>query len=321
MTITSAPLVSIIIPTYNRAHMLARAIQSAVKQTYPNKQIIVVDDGSVDNTRALVAQYSQVEYIFQKHGGQGKARNTGLAHAKGSYIASLDSDDAWHPDFLQRCIDKLENENISFVFSNWTQVVDNENSFDFFAETKMLKKYINTSGKTWILLENATLRKIYLEGCPSPSSSLVLKRESMPGNWNEQLNIGDDWCLLLDMILLKRCNAAFTTETLWTKRTDGQNLYDGRNNIELIEYLWIKDYSAILERHKHTLKKAEATLLNNKIACFIYELYLYKLFSRKHGSRDNALLKKTLRAKPLLFGPVFFKFVYFGLRRMLNKIR
>lgn len=319
MPAVSQPLVSIIIPTYNREHMLAKAIESAINQTYPNKQIIVVDDGSVDNTHALVARYPQVEYFFQQNGGQGKARNTGLHHAKGYYIASLDSDDSWNPDFLQRCIEKLENENIGFVFANWLQVVNDEESYDYHASMKILKAY-NPLNKSWVLLENTELRKLYLEACPSPSSSFVLRRDDMIENWNERLNIADDWCLLWDMILLKRCNAAFTTDILWTKRTDGQNICDGRNGIELMEYLWISDYRALLERHKLNLKRSEIKLLNKKIDRWTYELYLYKLFKLKLTARNNTMLKKALRSNPFLFGDVFLKFTISNIKRIHKKI-
>ncbi|PSL44679.1 glycosyl transferase family 2 [Chitinophaga niastensis] len=320
MSSVSQPLVSIIIPTYNREHILSGAIESAIKQTYPNKQIIVVDDGSVDKTRELVARYPQVEYVFQTNGRQGKARNTGLCHARGLYVASLDSDDTWNADFLERCIEKLEHENIGFAFANWLQVVNDEKSFDFFAQTKTLSKYISSFNKTWILLENAELRKIYLDTCPSPSSSFVFRRECMFGNWNEQLNIADDWCLLLDMILLKGCNAAFTTEKLWTKRTDGQNIYDGRNPIELIEHLGIRDNTAILERYKHNLKKSEIAIFNKRISRNIYEFYLHKLLKRKNTTRDNTLLKQALRSNPFLTGDVFLRIIYRMIRKVSKKI-
>jgi len=321
MHLDSQPLVSIIIPTYNREHMLAQAIESAINQTYSNKQIIVVDDGSVDNTRALVARYApQVEYVFQQRGGQAKARNTGLRHAKGHYIASLDSDDIWNPDFLQRCIEKLDNKNIGFVFANWTQVVNNEESYDYYAKTDMLRAHINNSNKSWIQLENTELRKIYLEACPSPSSSLVLRREDMIHNWNERLYIADDWCLLWDMILLKKCNAAFTSDMLWTKRTDGQNICDGRNNLELREYLFISDYRVLVERHKRNLKKSEIKLLNKNIARWTYELYLDKLFKLNLTATNNAMLKKALRSYPFLFGDVFLKFAISKIKRIPQKI-
>jgi glycosyltransferase involved in cell wall biosynthesis len=319
MTSVTKPLVSIIIPTYNREHILSGAIESAIHQTYPNKQIIVVDDGSVDKTRELVARYSQVEYYFQKNSGQGKARNTGLYHAKGSYVASLDSDDAWHPEFLERCIQQLEKGNIGFVFANWTQVDNKAKAYDNFSQTKMLGDYINSSKKPWISLENSKLRNIYLEGCPSPSSSIVFKRESMFENWNEHLHIADDWCLLLDMILLKECNAAFTTEKLWVKRTDGQNIYDGRDSIEVLEHLYISDYSAIIERHRHLLKKEELRSLNKKISRYIFQLYLNKLFHLKLTVRYTNLFLLALNSNPFIFVDVFLRFIFRNLKKILIK--
>ncbi|MCB1025827.1 MAG: glycosyltransferase family 2 protein, partial [Acidobacteria bacterium] len=89
-------LASVIIPTYNRADKIARAIESARGQTFPNKQIIVVDDGSTDNTAEIVAKYPDVKYFYQKNQKQAAARNAGLKFAKGDYIATLDSDDVWN---------------------------------------------------------------------------------------------------------------------------------------------------------------------------------------------------------------------------------
>src|ERR1700754_2695434 len=93
-------LVSVIIPTYNRAALVSRAIESALGQTWPNKEIIVVDDGSTDNTAAVVRRFAGVRYFHRPNGGQAAARSTGLTAACGVYIASLDSDDVWEPEFL-----------------------------------------------------------------------------------------------------------------------------------------------------------------------------------------------------------------------------
>jgi glycosyltransferase involved in cell wall biosynthesis len=75
--------VSVIIPTYNRADYVVKAIRSAQAQTYPRTQIIVVDDGSCDDTARRVAEMSDVEYYYQAHRGQGAARNHGLRLARG----------------------------------------------------------------------------------------------------------------------------------------------------------------------------------------------------------------------------------------------
>lgn len=92
-------LVSVIIPTYNRAYCLSRSVDSALRQTWRNLEVILVDDGSTDGTRELVDRlYSReprVRYIRRPNGGVSAARNTGLNAAQGAYIALLDSDDVW----------------------------------------------------------------------------------------------------------------------------------------------------------------------------------------------------------------------------------
>ena len=91
-------LVSVVIPTYNRAGILGRAIQSALSQTYPDVQVVVADDGSVDNTAEVAKQFgSRVSYVRQANAGVSAARNFGLRHARGEFIAFLDSDDSWLP--------------------------------------------------------------------------------------------------------------------------------------------------------------------------------------------------------------------------------
>jgi glycosyltransferase involved in cell wall biosynthesis len=319
MSTLSTPLVSIIIPTYNRADMLASAIESAIKQTYLNKQIIIVDDGSVDKTRELVAQYPQVEYIYQTNGGQGKARNTGLHVANGVYIASLDSDDIWNEDFIERCVEKLEKENLGFVFANWTQINNNEKSYDFFIASTILNNYIPSNNtNTWITLDNEKLRDIYLKICPSPSSSFVFRKHPTL-HWSSHFEIADDWCLLLDMILVNGYNAAFTTDRLWTKRVADQNVYEGKDLIEILEHLHIKDLSAILERHRPNLREAEIAFLERDIYINIYKLYLHKLLGSKLTSSDHEKLKKALRTRPFLLLTASRIFIYFCVKENVKK--
>src|SRR5215469_227455 len=90
---------SAIIPTYNRAYILRDAIDSALAQNVPGLQVIVVDDGSTDATRSLVAEYgARVQYIFQKNQGMASACNAGFRVAEGEFIGFLDSDDVWLPN-------------------------------------------------------------------------------------------------------------------------------------------------------------------------------------------------------------------------------
>ena len=96
------PLVSVIIPAYNAAHLLPDAIESALAQTYHPLEVIVVDDGSTDETPEVLARYgSRVTAFRQDNGGVAAARNRALEAAQGVYVACLDADDIWRPDKIE----------------------------------------------------------------------------------------------------------------------------------------------------------------------------------------------------------------------------
>lgn len=96
----AAPLVSVIIPCYNYAHFLPEALNSVLQQTHPVTEILVIDDGSTDNTREIVARYPGVVYIYQDNQGLAAARNTGIEKSTGVYLTFLDADDWLFPDAL-----------------------------------------------------------------------------------------------------------------------------------------------------------------------------------------------------------------------------
>jgi glycosyltransferase involved in cell wall biosynthesis len=108
-SVKSTPRLSVIIPTYNRAALLRRALNSVLRQTFSDYEIIIVDDGSTDCTSAEVAQISagrsasgqRIRYFFQKNQGKSVALNHGLSAAKGEWIAFLDDDDIWLPTKLE----------------------------------------------------------------------------------------------------------------------------------------------------------------------------------------------------------------------------
>ena len=97
-----SPQFSVVIPTYNRAATVGRAIESVLKQTYPPAELIVVDDGSQDATRQYIDAYGDaLRYIYQENAGASAARNRGAAEARFTWLAFLDSDDLWYPDYLE----------------------------------------------------------------------------------------------------------------------------------------------------------------------------------------------------------------------------
>jgi glycosyltransferase involved in cell wall biosynthesis len=98
----SRELVSAVIPAYNYGRFVTLAVDSALAQTYPNMEVIVVDDGSKDDTRERLAPYGdRIRYIYQENGGLSAARNTGIRHARGEWVALLDADDLWHPEKIE----------------------------------------------------------------------------------------------------------------------------------------------------------------------------------------------------------------------------
>ena len=96
------PFFSIIIPSYNRAHVLPVTIKSVLHQTYKNWELIIVDDGSIDNTKEVVEKINdtRVRYIYQENAERSAARNNGIRNAKGDWICFLDSDDSYKKNHL-----------------------------------------------------------------------------------------------------------------------------------------------------------------------------------------------------------------------------
>ena len=98
----SPPAVSVIIPTYNRAYCVGQTLRTVLEQSFDDYELIVVDDGSTDATRAVLEQFApNVKCIYQKNAGAAAARNAGMKSAKGEFIAFLDSDDEWFPEKLE----------------------------------------------------------------------------------------------------------------------------------------------------------------------------------------------------------------------------
>lgn len=114
-------LVSVIIPTYNQPGFLVQAIESVLKQTYKNYEIIVIDDGSTDNTKEILDSYiknRKIKYVYQNNKRQAAARNTGILNSKGEFIAFLDHDDLWLPKKLELQVPLFKDKEVALVYTN-----------------------------------------------------------------------------------------------------------------------------------------------------------------------------------------------------------
>jgi glycosyltransferase involved in cell wall biosynthesis len=103
------PRISVVIPTYNREPFVAKAVRSALNQSFQDREIIVVDDGSTDQTRAALQSYrDRIQYIYQDNSGVSAARNAGVKAARGEWLAFLDSDDEWSAEYLSKQMKRAE---------------------------------------------------------------------------------------------------------------------------------------------------------------------------------------------------------------------
>ncbi|MHB0876661.1 MAG: glycosyltransferase family 2 protein [Anaerolineae bacterium] len=258
----SQPLISVIIPTWNRRNLVLDAVHSAQEQTWTNTQIIVVDDGSTDGTADLLATCPRITYLCQSHKGQAAARNLGLRYAEGDYVASLDSDDTWRPGFLETCLRGLLQLGADFVFANWVkQGFDGRRSSSHLERDGRWKRYSKPVVPGWYTLGASESRLLFIENCPSPSSALLFRRQPFRHGWNEQMRICDDWCLQLDSVIDQPSHVAFTMEPLWVKRARPDSICDGLDPRGTMVDDWFSDVQTMRQRFAGRLTEAEHAIM------------------------------------------------------------
>lgn len=123
------PLISVITPAYNAERFIGEAIESVQQQTYANWEMVIVDDCSTDGTMRIVEEYRKKDpriklYRLEKNSGSAVARNTAMEHAKGRYIAFLDSDDRWLPEKLEKQLKFMQEKDIAFSFTTYVRMLE-----------------------------------------------------------------------------------------------------------------------------------------------------------------------------------------------------
>lgn len=203
------PRFSVIVPTYNRANYVTEAIESILSQSFQDHEIIVVDDGSTDNTKDVLARYEgRIRYIYQANSGVSAARNAGIRHAQGEWLAFLDSDDIWLPDYLACQMEQI-NRNTAAVMcmTNFLRFKANGAVIDLF-EYYSIDSPKGTKADTWII--ERPLAFIIQKGMGHLPTT-VFKRENFAkaGPFNETITFCEDFQAVLKMCLqgpLSICN-------------------------------------------------------------------------------------------------------------------
>lgn len=221
---TLSPVVSVILPTYNRSHMLGEAIQSVLDQTFERFELIVIDDGSADATAEVVASFTdpRVRYIRQENGGLANARNTGIRHAWGPLVTFLDDDDLFVPTKLALQSEfMLTNAGIGWA-AGGTYLVDD--SLTPMGEQRPWLGYRTLDVRTW------------LSECPVPVHAVMVRRcwlEKVNG-FDEAQRQAEDWDLWL-RLAYAGCPMALLPHMICLYRLHGQNMTT--NTVESKKYI------------------------------------------------------------------------------------
>ncbi|WP_113923031.1 glycosyltransferase [Cognataquiflexum aquatile] len=265
------PVVSVIIPCYNHGRYLAEAIQSVLNQTYKWIEIIVVDDGSTDNTKHVAESFPNVKYVFQENQGLSAARNTGILNSVGDYLVFLDADDLLVVDAIEFNINFLsENPELAFVSGAYQLLT---------AQGEKIPKQKDIDSKNaYILL----LKRNYIEMHATVMFKRFLFEEFQ---YDTRLKACEDYDLYLKVA--RKYSVFHHTKMLAVYRMHGSNMSGNPK-------LMLESVLEVLERQKPKLKSVEEenSLIDGKR--FFTNYYTNKLI-RKIQSSDTFLDKESLK--------------------------
>lgn len=258
----SQELVSVIMPTYNTGKFLSKSIESVLNQTYTNLELLITDDGSIDETLTILEDYAQKDprvkvFCLEKHQGPGHARNNSIQEAQGRYIAFCDSDDRWMLEKLEKQIQFMQEKQCALCYSSYIICNDkNEETGIFCAPETISFSMMKRDNKI------GCLTAIY-------DTQLLGRKYYMPPLQKRQ-----DWALFMD--IMKQCHKAYgITEPLaWYRHHDDSI---SSNKFALIPYN-IKVYETILG-----YSPVKATLY---FLFFFLPTYFMKVLKRNHDSKE-----------------------------------
>jgi len=261
--LSNKELVSVIIPTHNCRQYVAEAIESVLNQSYKNFEIIVIDDGSTDNTKEVLDPYiaaGTIKYSYQKHRGPASARNRGIKEARGGYIAFLDADDLWEKDKLLKSLEFLQKNGFDWMCTGLKkttmqgQVIEertiNPDSYGYNSETGELYDLIRGHFSYAFSLPVHCPTMLIKEGCFGKA-----------GLFDETILICEDTDLTL-RFQEKGLKGGFLSEmlTIYRLRLDSMTKKDIL--VGLIYHQKVaKKHAIILGLHKPEIRKKYANLL------------------------------------------------------------
>ncbi len=291
-------LFSVILPTFNREMFLAKAIESVIKQSHENWELIIVDDGSTDNTKKLVLGYQKkqkrIKYIYQKNTERSAARNNGIKKAKGDWVCFLDSDDLYHESHLEVLHELIQKNQFEkgLYFSGVS-----------YGRFEISKQNYDTSG-------NSPLEFVLLNTIGTPRACCY-KEILMQNQFNTSLKIGEDK-ELWSRIVLKYPVFYHNNKTFIEIEHENRSIYDdfGFENLKTLKYI-LKNITVSKKIRKKTIAECYFNISkiylskNRKLKAIIYLINsifydlkskknkhkFYMIFSLVTGLKKNILLE------------------------------
>jgi glycosyltransferase involved in cell wall biosynthesis len=240
----TTPEITVVITCFNYGHYLEGCLNSVLSQTYENYEIVVVDDGSKDNTLEVMEGYSGLQnlhFLQQENCGQAKAKNRGIEYAKGRYVAFLDADDLWEKEKLKKQIQRFANPTVGVVYSRARLIDEKGIPLAFKDPGKYLKP---RSGMVlhWLLFDNFVW-----------FSSAIVRRECLErfGFFDEALRMGIDWDLWLK--ISTKYEFDFVDEPLLLYRVGHSGQMS--KNVEVRQQCSDRIFEKFLKTHPGTVDK------------------------------------------------------------------
>jgi glycosyltransferase involved in cell wall biosynthesis len=260
------PFVSVIIPTYNRVELLRETLLSVLSQTFQDYEILVIDDGSTDNTHVMVQNLnSAIRYFYQENQGTAPARNTGIGYATGDWLAFLDSDDLWKPQKLARQVAELKRSQNQWIYCDVDLFDQKTRTVQGTYHQRILKPY-----QGWVAKE-------LLLGDFIPALSTLVHRDVFKevGLFNSSEWFHEDWEMWLK--IASKFPISYVPETLGVYRqhqnkSQSQPLAQLVNNHEGIIDRAVQFAPAVYSRYQKKAKSvnyqriARMMLVNNEFS-------------------------------------------------------
>jgi glycosyltransferase involved in cell wall biosynthesis len=296
--------ISIIVPVYNAEKYLSQCIDSILSQTFTDFELLLIDDGSSDNSAAMSDEYarkdSRIQVFHKENGGVSSARNLGIDKAQGEWITFVDSDDRLAGNFLEQLLNKALTLNVEAVFCNCFYVFENE----------ILPKPIYTEDT--VEDGNGMLKRFLIRfRTRSELWGKIIQRKYLTHRLKENVKIGEDFLYLIELYYTHNCRTAIVTDYLYYYRQLDSSAMNNsdlvfHNKQLLMECLqFIQQHPEIEKEYPHEksvfIIRLVSAVIKRDFSSQIKDAFLMKLLRENYANAMPALLRSERRLLRSLF--------------------